>query len=303
MDLLKAFQESQMAIGHESYGEKCDACYDMLEAAQKLLPKVREEKTYPNWAIRGGNSGILLQGNIVGNGHQSCPIKAFLRSWNVEEKLDSRALYTFSVGTAQESVFAKLHPDFKMGVLPNEEGMAVDGIPIRAEVDAVAPDGTFYELKSVASTKKLKPYFVSGEYSFDNLVQLAFYMAVFLQPKGVLKYTAAVYHDTTIDKVAYKFVPGFTREYAVHYNEQGRFYVDNKPTMVTTDSIYRHVEYIAYVFNNLPRVDEILVPVSSEDPTKSVCCVYCPFKEVCQHCRDNKCSLEELKMFAEEVVK
>jgi hypothetical protein len=302
MDLLKAYTEAQFAIGTESYGEKSDVCYELLEAAQKLLPKVREPKVYPNWAIRGGNSGVLLQGKIIGNSAQSCPIKAYLRSWGVEEKLDARALYTFSVGKAQEEVFAQLHPDFKMGVLPNTEAMAVDGIPIRAEVDAVAPDGTFFELKSVSSTKKLNPYFVAGEYSFDNLVQLAFYMAVFLQPKGVLKYTAAVYHDTTIAKVPYKFVPGYSREYVVNYNEQGRFYVDGKSTMITTDSIYRHIELIAWVFNSLPRVDEIPIPYSVDKPDEVVACRWCPFKEVCQHCRDNKCSLEELKEYAKGVV-
>lgn len=300
MTLIDEYWNLAKTVNSPEFAEATIKFEKILEDAQKYLPVVRQKKTYPSYAIRGGNAGVLLNGCIVGNSNQSCPIKAFLRSWGVEENIDDRAKYTFAVGKAQEQVFAELHPDFKMGVIG--ESFEIEGVPTRAEIDAVSPEGVYYELKSVQSTSKLKQYFVEGEYSFDNLAQLAFYMAVYCQSKGVLRYTAAIYHDLECKKTKYKFRPGDFREFQVIFDDSGRFYVDNVATILTTDSVYRHIEYVAWVMTSLPKPSEILLPVSSKDPTKSVCCGYCPFKDVCEAARKEGWELMDLMKIAKEMV-
>lgn len=292
MDLIKAFWKSQQAINTDSYDKATVEFEAVLAEAQKHLPKSVEEKAYPRYAVRGGQAGCLVGGKILGNSPQSCPLKSYLRSWGIEEPKDERALYTFAMGTAQEKVFAELHPDFKMSVIGDR--YEIEGIPIKGEVDAIAPDGTFYELKSVQSTQKLKGYLVDGEFSFDNFMQLAFYMSCYQKSKGVLRYTCGLYHKATINKVEHKFAPGMYREYKVAYDDSGRFYVDGKATLLTTESMYRHIEYIVWVFTQQPKCGEILVPVAPDALDKSLCCVYCYFREACDAARVSNSELSTL---------
>lgn len=246
--------------------------------------------------IRGGNAGCIISGRLVSDNGQSCPRKCYLRSYRVEPPVGEVEDYVFASGKVYEEVFAKHNPGFKMNVRM-EDIPEIDGIPIMVEVDAISPEGVLYELKSIQSSDKLKPYLITGEYKFDNFVQLAFSMAVRLQNKGVLRYISVIFHEFTVNKVNYKIKPSHHRDYKVIYNESGRFLVDNEPTILTTDNIYTYIDYMVWVYNNDKHiyVKDLIKPYDSINFNKNTACFYCYFKTLCQWADENNIKLPEFR--------
>lgn len=298
-DLIEEWLAYAQTINTEGYASASEKFEKMLESAQAFLP--RKPRGEPSFTIRGGNAGMLASGKIIGDTPQSCPLNIWLRCNNIEEPKGDKTYYTFEQGFAQERVFKLLNPTFEVGVR-NPNPPKIKGYPIHGEIDAKSPEGVYYELKSIQSSNKLKPFLVEGEYKFDNLLQLAFYMSVYVQNKGVLRYVSMVYHKSTINKVEWKFHPGMYRDYEVEFDSQGRFHVDGKPTIITTDSIYRFIEYIAWMYESQPRCAEILVPMSRDKLDENTSCYFCKFKEVCERARRENWTLDKFTQGGKDVV-
>lgn len=245
----------------------------------------------PRLLVRGGQAGIMIAGNIIGNKPQGCPRVAVLRSHGIQEPIDFNTALVFASGRTFEDTFQKYHPDFKVNVRQEEMPWLNERVRLAIEIDAIAPDGTYYEHKTVQSSSKLKPYLITGEYSLDNLIQLCYAMACFGQKRGILRYTAMIFHSCTVNKVECKFRPGMHRDYVVEEID-GRFHVDGKPTVVTVSGVHRHAEYIAFVLDQMPQPYVMPKPM---DPEKheNVACHYCYWKTVCQDA--DVCKMEALE--------
>jgi hypothetical protein len=306
MNLIDAFWRSRQAINTADYAKAVEDFEVMLAEAQKLLPKPKEERQYPSYSIKGGQAGLFAEGAPMGESDQVCVRKAYLRCWGVEEVPSAQMLFTWATGRAQEDVYTQLYQGWRFNVR-QEECPEIEGIPIRIEVDAIDPQGEFFELKSVQKVSKLKPFLVTGEYKRENLVQLAYAMATFQQQRGTLRYTSAVWHDFTVDKEKKVFKQGDFRDYKVRFDDSGRFYVDDKAVFLTLDSIYRHIEFSAWVFGNNPKIRDVPRPKNYSDtkPLKDgslpIACMWCCMKDACRSAEECNCSMNDFVALAKEL--
>jgi hypothetical protein len=287
----------------------------------------RVEATFdnPRLSVRGGNAGIMMAGKIISNTYQGCPRKQLLRSYGVSTPIDARARRTFAIGRAIEDCFAQENPQISCNHRQEEMPVLGEGpkpgqeVKLAIEVDGVEQitnsagdiEPRFYELKTVQSTDKAKDYIAAGEYSFDNLVQLSYAMFAFGARLGRLIYFACFYHKFTMAGVEHKVTPETKRVYEVEIKND-RIFCDGKPTIITADSVARHIEYSAFILGTLsekilsiPRPSchsDKMVKKSKTEPIEHLACQWCDFRELCELAEEKDMNQEQFVKAGKEFV-
>lgn len=280
---------------HKQTKELQDACEVQSMSIVPIGPVTCNE-VFPKYSIAGGNAGILVRGCIPSTTSHCCPRVIALRNARIEEPPSKSSSVTFSLGSLLELPFAEANPNVQMNFRPPETLLVTENCGLGLEADGLDRERRLlWELKSISSTKTLKSVFGEGQYKIANVIQLAYYL-LFLDSEetpinsGILRYTSVIYDSFTCDKVKYNIKAGDTRDFKVQWNGETLF-VDDKPTGITAESISRFVEFVAWVLENNPPVNEVLTPVD-ESGTR-VSCMYCYWREECQCAEQLNLSMQE----------
>lgn len=247
-------------------------------------------------SIRGGMSGFVKDGQVVGSDANSCLRRTLLRDHGIEEKhTDAKTRNVFHLGALNETIFETWLIEAGKKFVKEKEFCepVTEGSNFVGHEDFVAenPDGTFtcYELKSVSSPNTYKKIFKEGKPKISNLAQIVNYMVAQQTEYGKLCYTSYIkaiqykemgeVDQEEINNRVYEALESGeieTRIFEVNLREEGDIYVDGQPSGFNVTHTLEHRRLSAYVLENEKVWMDPPQSVDVNDP-----CTFCPFSRVC----------------------
>lgn len=255
-------------------------------------------KQLEDFIIRGSSSGMIRNGEYLGESAVVCPRRTILRHLKIEETHSKTTEAIFSIGHQFEQYFETLHPECEF-----EKLITVDGV-LQGHADAVGPD-IIYELKSVTSKNTKAKVFGKSIPKSDNVLQLATYMVALERDVGHLIYGDFT-HVSTYDKLTkmypdqiaalFKDAMPKMKTFVVTIDEQGFILVDGQQFHnINVTELLEFQDNLHELVKKriLPPRIEALEPNSWAGP-----CRYCPLAPLCDSATED---LEEWVELAAEI--
>ncbi len=263
----------------------------------------KPEDLDPKLTLRGGNSGLLINGQIYGSS-ESCLRKILLRAHGIEKAPDELSKYIFEIGHLNEKFFCKglaaAGKEFieeKPVVVP-----ITDRVNFCGHSDVVLDSETLvYELKSVTSKHTYDKIFKKRDIRAKTqyLAQCLSYMLAFEYSLGKIAFTSyksqnytsktkthciPYYAEVIVDIQDYLEEPSTANlnyektEFDLEILPSGIVAIDGEETQLHVQAVWDFQEAAAKVLEDVSIYPTRPVQAS---PSHWGECGFCPFKNIC----------------------